>query len=90
MDASSFIWIQSARCVPPHAWISRVAGDALDGVLLAAPTKTRRPGAFTGICAMVLGVAAMDVLYAQRLSRNRLFSWWPLAADRFMVESMPW
>jgi hypothetical protein len=60
---------------PTHGVLARVAGDMLDGVLLgAAAMKTKRPGGFSAVCAMVLGVVAMDVLYAQRLSRKRFFS----------------
>jgi len=57
---------------PTPGVLARVAGDVLDGVLLgAAAMKTRRPGGFSAICAMVVGVVAMDVLYAQRLSKKR-------------------
>jgi hypothetical protein len=57
---------------PTPGVLARVAGDVLDGVLLgAAAMKTKRPGGFSAVCAMVLGVVAMDVLYAQRLSRKR-------------------
>jgi hypothetical protein len=55
----------------PGVW-SRVAGDMLDGVLLAAAAKrTRRPGSFGAVTAMVLGVAAADVIVAGRLSAKR-------------------
>jgi hypothetical protein len=55
----------------PGIW-SRVAGDLLDGALLgAAAKKTRRPSSFAAIAAMVLGIAALDLYFAQRLTRSR-------------------
>ena len=46
---------------------ARVAGDLLDGALLAvAGTKSRRPGGFLAICAMVLPVVVLDLIYANR------------------------
>ena len=51
----------------PGVW-SRVAGDMLDGALLAmAATKTRNPGGLAAAAAMVLPVVVADLLYAQRL-----------------------
>ena len=51
----------------PGVW-SRVAGDMLDGALLAmAATKTRNPAGLAAVAAMVLPVVAADLLYAERL-----------------------
>ena len=47
---------------------SRVAGDALDLTLLGiAAKKTTNPGGLTFATAMVLGITALDVIYAIRL-----------------------
>jgi hypothetical protein len=52
----------------PGVW-ARVAGDALDGVLLAAAAgRTRAPGRFAAVSALVLGIVARDVQLAGRLS----------------------
>lgn len=52
---------------PGPAIKARVAGDLLDGALLAvAGTKSRRPGGFLAICAMVLPVVILDLIYARR------------------------
>jgi hypothetical protein len=52
----------------PGVW-SRVAGDVLDGVLLAiAAKKTKRPASFAMVSAMVLGIVALDVKYARQTS----------------------
>ena len=52
----------------PGVW-GRVAGDALDGVLLGiAAKKTRNPAGFTAAAAMVAGIVAADVFCAKRLS----------------------
>jgi hypothetical protein len=52
----------------PGVW-ARVVGDALDGVLLGvAATRTRRPGSFAATAGAVLGIVALDVLVARRLS----------------------
>ena len=52
----------------PGVW-SRVAGDVLDGVLLAAAARrTQRPGSFAAVTAAVLGIALADVAVAKRLS----------------------
>lgn len=49
----------------------RLAGDALDGVLLGlAARKTRNPAGFATIAVMVAGVVAMDVLLAKRLNES--------------------
>ncbi len=51
---------------------SRVAGDVLDGVLLAgAATRTRRPGGLMTIATLVLPVVLADFLFAKRLSSGR-------------------
>jgi hypothetical protein len=50
---------------------SRVAGDALDTALLGvAATKTKRPGSFAAVAAMVMGIGLLDALFAQRLTRR--------------------
>jgi hypothetical protein len=50
---------------------SRVAGDAMDLTLLGvAAKKTTRPGGLTLATAMVLGITAVDVLYAMRLESD--------------------
>jgi len=55
----------------PGVW-ARVAGDMLDGVLLAgAARKTKRPAGFAAITGMVLGVVAADMICAPRLSAKR-------------------
>jgi len=49
---------------------ARVAGDLLDGVLLGvAATKTRRPSGLAAICAAVLPIVLLDMIFAKRLSR---------------------
>jgi hypothetical protein len=51
----------------PGLW-GRVAGDALDLALLGvAAKKSRRPGGLATACAMVVGIAALDMLVAMRL-----------------------
>ena len=51
---------------------SRVMGDAVDLALLgAAATRTYNPGGLAVAAAMVLGITALDVLYAQRLQSRR-------------------
>lgn len=58
--------ILSHRDPTPGIW-SRVAGDALDGVLLGvAATKTRRPGGFLAVCAAVLPLVILDLVFAPR------------------------
>jgi len=50
---------------------SRVAGDAMDLALLGvAAKKTVRPGGLTFATAMVLGITALDVMYALRLEQD--------------------
>jgi hypothetical protein len=52
----------------PGVW-GRVAGDVLDGVLMAmAGRRTRNPSGFATAAVMVLGIAALDLLCAKRLS----------------------
>jgi hypothetical protein len=54
----------------PAVW-SRVAGDAMDLALLAAAArKTRRPAGLGLVTAMVLGVTALDVWVAWKLSQS--------------------
>lgn len=51
---------------------ARVAGDMLDGALLAvAATKTRKPAGFGMVTAAVLGVVALDFIFAARLGKGR-------------------
>lgn len=58
----------------PGLW-ARCAGDALDGVLLAAAgAKTKKPGGFLAVCALVLPVVVLDHVLAPKLSGRR--SWW--------------
>ena len=55
----------------PGVW-ARVAGDMLDGALLAvAATKTRKPAGFAAVTAAVLGVVAMDFIFAAKLGKGR-------------------
>jgi hypothetical protein len=52
----------------PGLW-ARVIGDALDLALMGiARRRSRRPSGMTKAFAMVLGITALDVLFAQRLS----------------------
>ena len=51
---------------------SRVIGDVLDTALLGvAATKTRKPGRFAIVAAMVLGIGLADMLAAKKTSRYR-------------------
>ena len=51
---------------------ARVAGDVLDGALLAAAgRKTRNPSGFMTALALVLPIVILDVLFASRLSSRR-------------------
>ncbi|HEX8523516.1 MAG TPA: hypothetical protein VF669_14780 [Tepidisphaeraceae bacterium] len=65
---------------PTHAlktgvW-SRVAGDMLDTALLGvAAMKTKKRGRFALVAASVLAIGALDMYYAQRLSRHRDRRW---------------
>lgn len=55
---------------------SRVLGDALDGALLGvAATKTKRPGAFAAVAAMVAGIGLADVVTALRLQKRGGRGW---------------
>lgn len=54
----------------PALW-ARVAGDAADLALLAtAARRTSRPRSLAAAVAMVAGVTAVDVVFAQRLRRE--------------------
>src|SRR4051812_29116482 len=54
---------------------ARVFGDVLDGVLLgAAALKTRRPAGLMAIAAAVLPVVLLDILFARRLSRRKVYA----------------
>ncbi|HEX8324689.1 MAG TPA: hypothetical protein VF595_12350 [Tepidisphaeraceae bacterium] len=60
----------SHRDPTPGLW-SRVAGDALDGVMLGvAATKTKRPAGLAAVAAMVLPVVVADVVLALRLTKQ--------------------
>lgn len=62
--------ILSHRDPTPGVW-ARVVGDALDGTLMAAAgRKTRNPSGFTKALMMVLGITALDVIFAGRLARD--------------------
>lgn len=51
-----------------NVW-ARVAGDVLDTAVLGiAATKTRHPARFAAVSAAVMGIGALDVLFASRLS----------------------
>lgn len=66
--------ILTHRDPTPGVW-SRVAGDALDGVLLGlAAKRARNPGGFAAICAAVLPVVLLDVVAAPALSAQKAFS----------------
>ena len=57
---------------PTPGVASRIAGDMLDGVLLAAAAKrTRRPGGLATVAALVLPIVIFDVLFGERLRRRR-------------------
>lgn len=63
--------ILSHRDPTPGVW-SRVAGDVLDGILLAvAGMKTRNPRGLAMVAAMVAGIALADLLAARQLSRRK-------------------
>ena len=58
----------------PGIW-SRVAGDALDGVLLGiAATKTRRPSGVLAAAAMVLPIVLADLYFAAETPVKNPFS----------------
>ena len=60
--------ILSHRDPTPGLW-ARVFGDLLDGVVLAvAGTRSRNRGGFATICALVLPVVVLDLIYAKRCS----------------------
>lgn len=60
--------ILSHRDPTPGVW-ARVAGDALDGVLMAAAgRKTRNPSGFRTALMLILGITALDVIFAWRLA----------------------
>jgi hypothetical protein len=55
----------------PGVW-ARVAGDMLDGALLAAAArKTRNPGGFAAIAALVAPVVAADIWCAAKLTAKK-------------------
>jgi hypothetical protein len=69
-ELMSGIDLLSHRDPAPGVW-SRIAGDALDGAIIAvAATKTRRPAGFAAVVAMVLGVVAWDVICAKHLGSS--------------------
>jgi len=54
----------------PGLW-GRVAGDALDGVLLGmAANRTRNPSGLMKIAALVLPMVVLDLVFAMRLSNK--------------------
>jgi hypothetical protein len=54
---------------PKPGAYARVAGDALDGVVLGMfGAKARNKGGFLAICAMVLPIVLLDFLFAKQLS----------------------
>jgi len=58
---------------PTPGVVSRVAGDVLDGVLLGYAAKnSRRPKTFALITVMVLGIVALDLLFAKRLTGKKV------------------
>ena len=60
--------ILSHKDPTPGLW-ARVAGDMLDGALLtAAGIKSRNRSGFLTICALVLPVVVLDMIYAKRCS----------------------
>jgi hypothetical protein len=64
------VGILTSRDPAPAVW-SRVAGDAVDLALLgAAARQTTRPTGLAFATAAVLGITALDVLVARRLSRE--------------------
>jgi hypothetical protein len=70
--------ILAHRDPTPGLW-ARVAGDALDGVVLgAAAARARKPAGFMAIAALVLPVVLLDMMFAPRLSRMKeaARSWW--------------
>lgn len=73
-ELAAGVTILSQKSVTPTLaaglW-SRVAGDAMDLALLALAGKTtRKPGALAASTAMVLGITALDVIYALRISQR--------------------
>jgi hypothetical protein len=66
--------ILSHRDPTPGVWF-RVFGDLLDGILLGAAAKrTRRPGGLMAVAAAVLPVVLLDIIFARRLSRRRVYA----------------
>ena len=52
---------------------SRVAGDVLDTALFAkAAVKTKAPARCAVVGAMLMGIGALDIYYAQRLTRDQM------------------
>lgn len=51
---------------------SRVAGDVLDTAVLAvAATKTKRPGRFAAVAALVMGIGLLDALHTWQLQQQQ-------------------
>jgi len=68
----------------PGVW-ARVAGDVLDSTLLGiAATRTKKPASFSTIFTMVLGIGILDVLFAERLARQKL-TW-----QQKLAAKLPW
>lgn len=56
---------------PKPGVLARVAGDALDGVVLGMfGVKARNKGGFLSICAAVLPIVLLDMLFAKQLSED--------------------
>jgi hypothetical protein len=52
---------------------ARVAGDVLDTALFAkAAMKTKKPASFALAGALLMGIGALDMYYAQRLTRDQM------------------
>jgi hypothetical protein len=69
-ELASGIGILSQNNPGPWVW-SRVAGDVMDLALLAAAARRNRRPAWLGFATtMVLGITALDILTAVRLSRK--------------------
>jgi hypothetical protein len=69
-ELASGVGILSQDDPTPWVW-SRVAGDVMDLALLAAAARrNRRPGWLGFATVMVLGITALDVMTAVRLSKR--------------------
>src|SRR5438270_7230785 len=56
---------------PRPGVLARVAGDALDGVVLGMfGAQAKKKGGFLSICAAVLPIVVLDMLFARQLSSS--------------------